>query len=368
MRDLLLLCNRPANGANAETIIDHLDAFRLFPGFRIFELSTLGAIPDSLSLDRFDAIGIHYTLHLSDPGDYYLGRPAMKRIASFKGLKCAWLHDEYRHVNAVAMKLRAMGVDVIFSLASPPVIDVLYPKSGLPYTRLETVLAGYVPQHWTSGLLVPYSERPIDVGYRARRPPMWLGKLGQDKIVIGLGFIEATRGKGLNLDISVEEHDRFYGKEWQSFLGRCKTVLCVESGASVVDFSGNVEFAVERALKEKRHLSFEDVSVAHLQEIDGRYVINPVSPRIFEAASMRTVMIAFEGDYSGLMHPWEHYVPLRKDFSNIAEVLATIRDGDRLAKIAENAYRDLVAVHEHTFQAFADRCASDHGGRDTATQ
>jgi hypothetical protein len=358
MRDLLLLCNRPAHGANAETIIDHLDALNRLPGFRVFELSMVGAIPDRLDLGRFDVIGIHYSLHLSDVRDHFLSRLALERIARFKGLKCVWLHDEYRNVNAVVGKLRLMEIDIVFSLANPPEIDVLYPKSQLPHTRLETVLAGYVPRRWKLEQPLSGVARPIDVGYRARRPPMWLGSLAQEKIDIGLGFIRATQGKDLNLDISVEEHDRLYGSAWPAFLKRCRTVLCVESGASIIDFTGDVEKNVEETLRRDRDTPFSTVHQLHLAGIDGRHVINPVSPRVFEAAAMRTVMICFEGKYSGLMTPWEHYIPLRKDFSNLDEVVQALQDDVTMQRIADNAYRDLVADPRFSYQWFAQHCAA----------
>lgn len=82
-------------------------------------------------------------------------------------------------------------------------------------------------------------------------------------------------------------------------------------------------------------------------------MINTISPRVFEAAAMQTVMIAFVGKYCGIMEPWVHYIPLEKDFSNMDKVIETI---DLMKKIAENAKRDLVDSQNYSYESFAALC------------
>lgn len=210
MKHLLLLCNRPAKSTNAETITEHIEALIQLPNWKVWELSMIGDIPSTLDLGRFDAIGIHYTILLNDLSYRYLSRYSINILSQFQGLKCVWVQDEYRRVEKVAEILKIIGVDVIFSLASHPTIEALYPKNILPNTRLETVLAGYVSNRLLSSSKItpPISNRPIDVSYRARRPAYWLGELGQEKIIIGENFINHSLSKDLKLDISVEEYDR----------------------------------------------------------------------------------------------------------------------------------------------------------------
>lgn len=317
----------------------------------------LGDIPGGVNLDRFDAIGIHYTLHLGDPANHFLSSASISRLSKFGGLKCVWLHDEYRRMNAVAHILQSIDADVIFSLAEGRTLAALYPKTIIPQARLETVLAGYVASHWLTRNTLSLQERSIDVGYRARRPPYWLGALGQEKIVIGEGFAKHPQASQLMMDISVEESDRLYGDAWVKFLGRCKAVLLVESGASVIDFSGEIEIAVEKACAAGTFRSFDEVSRRFFIDVDGEYALNPISPRVFEAAAARTIMIAFEGRYSGILHAWQHYIPLKKDFSNMPEVVAALRNHVLLERISENAYRDLAASHQYTYEQFATHCS-----------
>ena len=80
-----------------------------------------------------------------------------------------------------------------------------------------------------------------------------------------------------------------------------------------------------------------------------------ISPRHLEAAAFRVCQILFEGRYAGLLEPMVHYIPLRKDFSNLDEVLDRFRDADLRAQIAENAYRDLIASRRAELRALRGR-------------
>lgn len=358
MPEMLLLCNRPARGSNADTIIEHLDALREIPGWSVRELSILGDIPKALDLNRFDAIGIHYTLHISDPNNHWLSRAAMDRIAQFNGLKCIWMHDEYRRVDEVASKLRHMGIGTIFTVIPEPVAKQVYSADRIGTASVHTILAGYVSPALARITAPPFASRTVAIGYRARRPPFWLGRLGQEKIEIGLKIKALAQSRDIPVDISVEEADRIYGDAWLDFLKNAKATLCVESGSSVVDFTGQVEEAVENAVRDNPALRFDDF-VDLLQDVDGRLMINCISPRIFEMAACRTLVIAHTGEYSGLIKPWVHYVPLEKDNSNFDQLVAILHDEARCRAIIDQAYEDLIASANFSYDQMSRFCAAN---------
>jgi len=55
------------------------------------------------------------------------------------------------------------------------------------------------------------------------------------------------------------------------------------------------------------------------------------------------------------MQPMVHYIPLKKDFSNITEVLKRFRDPALRAALTDNAYRDLVASGRHSYATFVEQ-------------
>ena len=68
--------------------------------------------------------------------------------------------------------------------------------------------------------------------------------------------------------------------------------------------------------------------------------------------ALRTGLILFEGRYSGVVDPWEHYIPLKKDFSNVDEVLKLAQDDDFLEAMTERAYRHVVGSGRHSYDHF----------------
>ena len=348
---LLLLCDyRPRE---ASTVIDHIDAIRRLSRASVYVLPSLGDIPDDLDLEAFDGLIIHYNIIMSD--DEYLSPLTRWRISRYSGVKAAFIQDEYRFVDATVSVMRALGIEILFSCVPSDQVDKVYPRSRLPkLAKIANVLTGYVPDTLRSAAVVPYESRTIDVGYRGRRLPPWLGELAQDKVVIADQFVADAAASGLKLDISCDESDRLYGRAWTDFVGACRAVLGVESGASVFDFDGSIEAAVRNHLAHHPGTPFKELQGLFFADAEGRIRLNQISPRSFEAAALGTLQVLYPGDYSGILQPWRHYVPLARDHSNIAEVVETIRDPVRWGEITARA-RDEVALNPlYSYQSMVD--------------
>jgi hypothetical protein len=356
VREFLLLCNRPARGSNANTILEHIEAIHQMPGYRVWEISMIGNIPALLDLNQFDAVGIHYSIHLNDPNDHFLTQRAIERLSSYKGHKCIWMHDEYRLVDDTIAKLNRIGIDTLFTVIPEVTARRIYGTAKLPNTKVVTVLTGYVSPELEEIEAFWDDPRPVDVSYRARRPPFWLGELGQDKVRIGQRFLAEGKPFDLEMNISVEEADRLYDKHWLDLLLKSKASLSSESGASIVDFTGRIEQQVDQYVTAHPNAEFEDVRNI-VAAVDYEYVINCISPRIFEMVACRTLIVAFPGEYSRLIEPWVHYVPLNKDFSNLAEVVRAIQSPETRQRITERAYQDIIGSRKYSYDVFSRLCA-----------
>ena len=143
-----------------------------------------------------------------------------------------------------------------------------------------------------------------------------------------------------------------YGDAWYEFMARCRCVLGVESGVSAFDLEDEVLHEYNRRLALGLDVGLNDLET--LPRWEDVVYYRTASPRHFEAASLRVCQVLYEGSYSGVMQPMVHYIPLRKDFSNLDEVLALIRDDDVVREIAENAYRDLIASGDWSYARFVE--------------
>jgi hypothetical protein len=344
---VLLLCDRPDR--IAATLKDHLDALVGHSRHVVRPISVLGDLPEALDLAAFDAVVVHYGLVLAH--DSYVSPATRARLAAFRGLKAQFIQDEYRFIDRTIAAMREIGLDLLFTCVPEPEIGKVYSEVALPGVRKVNVLTGYVPPALADRAVPAFHDRAIDVGYRARKVPAWLGALGQEKYTIGIRFQQETRDAGLRLDFSFREEDRLYGQAWIDFVARCRAMLGVESGASVFDFTGDIQQAVDAHLLRDPDASFEELQRLYFADAEGRIRLNQISPRCFEMAALRTLMILYEGEYSGILQPWRHYVPLRKDHSNLADVLAVLRDPARAEAIIACAHAEIACNPVYGFPA-----------------
>ncbi|MDF1677156.1 MAG: hypothetical protein P1U32_00470 [Legionellaceae bacterium] len=349
--NILLLCNKPDLGHSANTIVDHIEAFEAYSDHNIYVYSNLGSFSRKLDLNRFDAVIIHYSSSVL--GERYLSPQAKQQLSDYAGMKIIFIQDEYRRINDVVAALAYLKIDILFTCFPPSEFENIYPKQQLPALSKYNNLTGYVPKRLTE-----YTEQPlmhnrsIHVGYRGRRLPYWYGALGYEKSNIVEKWRKRVPREILNVDISFEEGDRIYGEQWIQFLSACKTTLGVESGVSVMDFTGELEKKVNAHEVKYPKDTFEQVQAKYFLKEEGRHQLNQISPRCFEAIALKTVLVLYEGEYSGILVPGRHYIALKKDFSNIVEVLDLIQDDAYLQHMANTAYEEIALNPKYSYQNF----------------
>jgi hypothetical protein len=336
--------------SHAPNVLEHIRALQRFSRHRVDFFNPVGLRRSRiLRFDSYDVVVVHFTLVVLS--DDYLAPWFREQLAAFDGLKVQFIQDEYRQVDAVAERVRELGIDLLFSSVPADAVARVY-GSRLPGVDVASTLTGYVPAELESRARPPLEGRPLDVVYRGRAVPFWLGRLGQDKVLIGQEFLAHAAATDLRCDIAWTEAERIYGDEWYRFLASSRTTLGTESGASVIDFEGSLQKRTERYLESRPGATFDEVEREILAPYEGNVVIQTVSPRVFEAAALGTVMVNFSGRYSDTIEPWVHYVPLEKDFSNFDDVLASIEDDAVLEPIAARAHTDLVASGRYSLQTF----------------
>jgi hypothetical protein len=349
-RSLNVLVISAFDGGNANVIRDFLFSFHAYSRHRfhyVFDSRILGEATDFSS---FDVILIFWSFYVLGPAPSPTVR---RRIKTAPALKVLFLQDEYREVRAMNQAMDELGIQLMFTCVAEPDHAIFYPPALLPALRATyTVLPGYVPAY-LEGRHRPVSpRRALDVAYRSRDVPFYLGDLGREKRIIADRFQEICRTHALRADISVQERDRLYGQDWIDFLRSSRCVLGTPSGASVVDFSGNIRESCERHLRRHPEASYEEVKARYFADVDGKVVIDTVSPRVFEAAALHCTMVHHEGDYAGIIEPDRHYICVKRDYSNVGEVVERINDVGFCREIADNAHRDLVASGRYSYRAF----------------
>lgn len=219
-------------------------------------------------------------------------------------------------------------------------LEVLYPRS-IKRQEFITCLTGYVSELDTIET-TRLSERPIDLGQRVRDMSPHLGRLAQAKSVQAQVMADAARRAGFTVDVSTRVEDSFIGKSWLEFLKSCKFTVGMKGGASLHDPIGLLHTKVNSYLVRYPNVNFDEIERKFFRGKDMKYRFSAISPRLFESASAGTCQILQRDDYLGALEPWRDYLPLEVDFSNIDEVISSMRDLEKCQEIANNATRNLI--------------------------
>ena len=339
------------DGTDASVTRDFLFSFNAYSrhAYRyVFDCRTLDETTD---FSAFDAILVFWTVDLVGPD---LSEVARARIAASRAVKVLFRQDEHRDVRATNEAMRQLGIELLFTCVAESDHRRFYPGELVPSLRaVHTVLPGYVPGYLERLAVGRDTKRPLDLSYRSRVMPFYLGDLGQEKRIAAERFRVIAADHGLRADISVREEDRLYGRRWLDLLRASRCVLGTASGASVIDFTGEIRRNCERYLALHPDAPYEDVKTRFFADVDGQVVIDTVSPRVFEAAATRSTMVHHEGGYAGILEPDRHYIMVRRDYSNVGEVVDRIKDHAWCRRVAREAHQDLVRSGRYSYRAFA---------------
>jgi len=351
----LLVYHRPIAPwiRDASTVMEHVGAFSHHSRFPIWEVNTDLGFPHALNEIDFKAIILHYCVF--GMGGYRLSERWLDYLDRSRAYKIAFFQDECTRCQRRFRFLNDHDIDCVYTCLEPSEFGKVYGHyTSVP--RLETNVPGYVTDALPEigrRFTIHDERRTTDVGYRGRPLPAYLGRGAMEKHEIGVRFGELAKDSGLVLDVATREGDRLYGDDWYRFMANCRCALGVESGVSAFDLEDEVLAEYEGLVRNGREVTTGDLRT--LDRWEDVVYYRTLSPRHFEAAALRVCQVLFEGRYSGALEPMVHYIPLKKDFSNIDEVLERIRDPDERRELTENAYRDLIASGEWSYQRLMDR-------------
>ncbi len=338
------------------TVHEHLGAFSKYSRHNFFFAHHDQYQELTIKPGFFDAIGIHYSVRL--PYDQ-ISEGAVRVFENFGGLKWLFIQDEYNFTHRAWYWIKRLGIDLVFTVVPSENIDKVYPATEFPDTRFVSVLTGYAPENIPENLsIVPPSQREILVGYRGRNLPLEYGILGQEKAGIGQLVRSYANSNQLRTDIEWTEEARVYGAAWYPFVASCRSMLGSESGSNVFDWDGTLPEKVARFRMSHPHVGNAQIYEAVIKPLEQPGLMNQISPRVFEAIALRTVLVLFEGQYSGILEPDRHYIALRKDGSNLEDVFRQLSDLQHVDSLARLAYDELIASGRFSYSNFVTQVDS----------
>jgi hypothetical protein len=346
---ILILCDM--NSLYTSTVREYIESFSLYSSHRIFYAHAAFGNPVCIDLSMFDVVVTHYSIRLSF--DWHLASFYREALKEYQGLKISFVQDEYDETETIRKSIEELGVNVLFTCVPQEYVEDVYPSSRFPGVKFIQTLTGWIPSDIENRNKVKsLAERQNLINYRGRPLAYWYGDLGQEKVNIGKMMKAACHERGLPTDIEWDENKRIYGDQWYEFLSNAKATLGTESGANVFDDYGDIRKGIKLELEENPKISYQEIHQKYLAAHEGKVRMNQISPKMFEAIALKTALVLFEGEYSGVLKPHLHYIPLRKDFSNLDEVLTKLQDDSYLKDLTDRAFEDILLSGKYNYKQF----------------
>ena len=333
------------------TVEEHLNAFGFFSRHHVTFVDGIEEKPiDENSLASFDAVVIHYSIRVSV--ENYISSEFYSSISKYHGLKVLLIQDDYDNLPSTYRHIEELKVDVIFTVVAPEYINFVYPKERFPNVKFIYNLTGYVSYNSLNFVIPQIEQRSTHVFYRGRKLPLYYGTLGLEKYMIGVKFKKNAlqNNSGLMLDVESDNDHRIYGNEYYNRLVSSKAMLGTESGSNVFDFNGDLQDKIETDLG--NGFSEDEIFDRHLTKLEKGVKVNMISPKMFEAISLKTALVLYEGEYSGVLIPNRHYIPLKKDFSNFTEIVSKLNDDHFLQDMVDRAYEEICMNDNLSYKYF----------------
>jgi hypothetical protein len=329
---------------------------------RILYRNAIDPAPPWLAWTAPDLCILHTTFlsHARWNYDFADYREKFRWVARLDCPKVALPQDEYDHACVMDEWLLELGATSVYSCFGADQWETLYPLLS-HRAKFHETLTGFIDEEAAAelaGRIAPHAGRPYDIVYRARRLPYWFGSHGQLKHRVG-EVVKARAGDlGLETDISTRPEDTIFGDGWLDFLMSGRAVIGSESGSSVLDTRGEIQRRISRLLAEQPDLNFEEVDAQMPSGWDS-YSLFAMSPRHLEAVVTKTAQVLVEGRYNGVLEPERHYIPLRRDFSNLDEALQRLHDVESVEAMAERAYEDVYLSGRNNLSTLADQVCQE---------
>jgi hypothetical protein len=347
--NILILYDR--NSLYTNTVRDYLESFSLFSRNRIFYAHASYVEPVCLSLSMFDVVVIHYSIRLSFT--WHIAQFYKEEVKKSSCLKILFVQDEYDETETLRNSIKELGINVVFTCVPQQYIEYVYPTSRFPNVLFVQTLTGWIPSRLENNKkFKPLHERTNLINYRGRPLPYWYGDLGQEKINIGKMLKKICQERHLTIDIEWEEDKRIYGDQWNEFLSNSRATLGTESGSNIFDDYGEIRKQIAKEIANNPNVTYEEIREKYLIDHENKIKMNQISPKLFEAIALKTALILFEGSYSGILQPNLHYIPLKKDLSNVDEVLANLQNISYLEEITERAFNDIFLSGKYNYKQF----------------
>lgn len=317
---------------------DWKEAFISLNGFSVESLNLLDQKEAQYFLKKkinnFDLIILLHSV-LGDNID--LVRTLTSQLQNRKGKVLSFVGNEYINMKEKKLFLSDIESDYVASQLPKKAFKFIYGD-------LETKLIA-APHALNHKIYVPSNiEKIYDVSFIGARYPIFIGDENRNNFI---DYFD-TKMNRLNNVISIGKNKNIPRDLWKKLLQKSKGTIGAEAGTYFLDRDGELLEKAQKLCHEDPKLNMSEIFSKLFDNTDTQFVNGKaISSRHFEPIGTKTCQILLEGNYNGILKANEHYISVKKDYSNFDEALDIYSDPIKRNQITESAFEYVISNHTY---------------------
>ena len=187
--------------------------------------------------------------------------------------------------------------------------------------------------------------RDTDIGFR--------GDLYDQAYALGdverISILREVKARGPELGLTIDiEYGRVERQAWNKLLNGWLGITGAESGTYFLERDDDTRNRVIEFLRLQPTAEWAEVYARFFEGRPVEHSGKAISSRHFEALGTETVQVLVEGFYNGILEPDLHYLAVRRELSNLEEVLRRFSDQALRIEIARRGRELALSAHTYT--------------------
>jgi hypothetical protein len=318
-------------------VIDWRDAFCEAPELAVDICSTTNLLGFYQSLRKIGEYLLIVILHSATGDNMSILLKAAEWFKKRRGKLVVFIGNEY---NLLADKIKFIrSVEADYVCSQLPFEAACWLYGDCTRSKILAIPHALNPKLYYPD---PCSNRTIDVGFIGHLYHTSIGDMERTNLI---QFFQRNGNRfGISCDIRTQRLPR---EKWAQFLRICKGILGAESGTYYLDRTGQVFEDVKKYVKTHPDAFYEEVFENFFKGRSSPFSGKAISSRHFEPIGTKTCQILIEGEYNGILKADEHYVAVRRDLSNIDEVIRRLRDDSYRKAMVDRTYEYIMSSHTY---------------------
>ncbi len=334
-------------------VLDWREALSAAPGLEVEVCNVNNLVDYRRRREAIRRYPLLIVLHSATGDSMGLLRATAHWFDGRRGRLAVFLGNEYDLMEDKLAFLRSTGAEIVCSQLPLEAAQWVYAECQP--TRVLSLPHALNPRLYAPGLA---AARTVDIGFCGDLYHPFIGDSERTDLI---AYVQ-QHGAELGLSTEVRLNARMGRTAWARFLGRCRGTVGAESGSYYLDCHGRLIRAAKAYCRRTPGATAEEVRARFFRAPTLPYVSGKtISSRHFEPIGTKTCQLLLEGHYNGILRPGEHYIPIKKDLSDVTEAIRAFQDEAERTRIVEQAYAYVMDQHTyaHRVQALVRAVGED---------